>query len=245
MFRTRRTSRASALFFLLSGAVLTVLLAAVVLQRYVADRQPAAFPITPDFSALLPKGNLIFTMNQVFEEPAPAYIVGFGVPGAGAAEISLVYWDKQRYRYAASAPVPLVALQGKMNRVSRMRVVPLGGGAPTVIVVNGSTGDGAAEHVMLAERRGSSLLLLSVRDGATASPAFFLQGQSARSLDAFSIEDVSGDGRGDLIASSVASDAGSSGSATYRVYEYRNGVFEYDQELSWALQTSRRVFPSP
>jgi hypothetical protein len=245
----KRTIHAPVKFFLLAGAVLTVLLGVILLERaVVTGNVPVAAPPELDYASLIPAGASLDPAPpiELFETPVSAHVIAFTRKDTARAELGLVRWDKQRYRYALAGTVELVGADGTgISQVDKLALVPIGAGASSVIVAVGVSGGAYTQGVMLAERGESSLSLVATTDHGALQPAFFFQGASVRHGESFSLTDVSGDGRVDAVQASTETDDAGNIQTAYRVYEFRDGTLEYSQDLSWALQTSTRVFPSP
>lgn len=248
---SKRRHRAAAPYFILSGALLSLIVGAFVLRRSVTETAQVTFPIAPDAAKLLPSGAAFndFTTLQLFDEPAPAYAVGYTAPGSESASLALIRWDKQRYKYAMASTLSLVSGGRRIVGVGNVSSVELGGGAPSLIMVFGNGNDRTyPEGTMLVERHESALSIVQLRNAdGTQSDAFFAGGRSEDGASAQGMEflDVDGDGRREVVAPSYTYAAKNRPAAEeWNVHRYVDGVFVYDPELSWALATSRNVFPS-
>lgn len=244
--RKKRTMIQARRIFLAAALFLTAGLVILLFMR--TANRPAADSVTvkPDIAALLPaeaRGNA-GVMLELFDVPAPSYIATYATKGM--AHAVLIVWDKISYRYRLADDVKLSADAGALSAVTAIALMPLGGGAPTLIEVEGPNGGAYTDGVMLLDRQGDSLQLVSRVDiDGKILVAQFLRGASVKHAVDVAFEDVNDDGRSEAIVRS--GETGDNGKETVDVsaFEWRDGAFRYSADLSWALSTSGRVFPSP
>ncbi len=225
--------------FLFAGIILTVLLAALVLQQMSAGfRLPSGASFTeirPDVAMYLPSGTQWNEQSLVaVEEPAavvPSYVVGYIERGRVSAV--LLRWDV-RARTFVSAGIIAVDSRSGAPSVPELSVASLGAGRPSAIIVS------RMDATLPAPHRASTVLLVDANGLRTAVWRDVDGVESAVTditVPALRILDVSGDGLQDLLADH--------GDDVVDVYEWKDDVFAYSERLSWAMATSRRLFPEP
>lgn len=241
----KKNSTAGRRFFLASALFLSVFLVAFVLVRSAPTRPVGPrVDVRPDFTSLLPAGAAPGTSLEIFEAPANAYIVAFR--DGATVEAGLVAWNRLASAYRLTSTVALATPDGTLDSVSKFDFVPLGGGGPGIIVAYGGHGGAYTEGVMLLTREGDALRIVERSDAdGKMKPAFFLDGASVKNGIGFRLEDANGDGKKEALVTSRATDDSGKDDIAISAFQWSDGAFRYDADLSWALTMSGRVFPSP
>lgn len=228
------------------GLAATALLVALLLQRTVerpasiAERAPP-----PDFAGLLPAGSEISAGGalEIPDVPQPAFVVGY--LRGGIAEVGLIAWDRRERRYALVSTVRLEAEGIRMIGVPMLSFEPIGNGSPALIVARGSAG-AYMDGVFILVREPASLAIAPlVRSDGVLALAAFQAGSSVRRSAALDIHDIDNDGDQELVATTAETGEDGRKDQTVEVYVWADGRYVYDRDLSWAMATSKSVFPEP
>lgn len=235
--RAKLRQGSSPLFFAGVGIVGSLLVVAVLLQQTVPLRHSFAEPLPrPSFADVLPAGSGV--SDVVLEIPdVPQHSYLFGYMQSGETSVGMLTWDKDKnvYKFGSS---PKLADAGNITRIA---LQPLGNGGTSVILAESATG------TFVLRRQGSAVQLVSMRDAqGNEKPAFFLRSISAKHANMLTFEDVNADGGLEAIeASKVLGPKNVCLSEIDSVYRMQDGQLVYDKDLSWAVTTSRGLFPTP
>ncbi len=251
LFKKKDKPRRS-LFFLFLGLALSLVLVALVIEGGFIGRQSFLENTAPsDYKSALPAGWLTSDGSVVAlpDLPQPTYIVGYSDGQAAAA--ALVAWQARDQRYAVISELRFV---DQLSAADGYKDVPqLNGkafGAPgQAVEVTLSAADDRPSLILFIARQGNGLKLVNLRDGGgDVVPAAFLSGDYNYGSDNFEIFDADTDGQPEAVWSErnfTPSAGGGGWSTSVSAYQWRNGMFEYDKELSWALTTDASMFPEP
>ena len=246
--RTRKTPKLVALspFFGLFGVVASLFLVVVVLQQTVPPRNSFVEPLPPpSFTTFLPSGATVSdAVLALPDAPQRSYIFGYGFDDENW--IGVVVWDKVGGRYVFGAPLKLAATDTKITSVLHIVTQPLGNAGASVILVDGPVDD-TTTGIFILKRQGNSVRFVTMIDPqGNTKPAIFLRGISKNHADEVVFEDTNSDGTIEAVRANKTLGAKNACIAeTDEVYQWRDDRFVYDKNLSWAVTTSRSLFPEP
>ena len=246
--RTRKTPKLVALspFFGLFGVVASLFLVVVVLQQTVPPRNSFVEPLQrPSFATFLPSGATVSdAVLTLPDAPQRSYIFGYALDDENW--IGVVVWDKVGGRYVFGLPLKLAATDAKIASVLHIVTQPLGNAGASVILVDGSVDD-TTTGIFIVKRQGNSVRLVTMTENrGDTKAAFFLRGVSKNHADDVMFEDTNSDGAIEVVRVNKTLSAKNVCIAeSDEVYQWQDARFVYDKNLSWAVTTSRSLFPEP
>lgn len=239
--------RERAVLFVFLGVVLTILLASLVLTLE-PSRRIAVFDEPSDWQSAVPEGWLVRpeAVAGLDDADVVSYVIGYA--SGKEAGVALVVWDRSRARYVVSDQRALADIDPRLSFVTSVRATAPGAGASPAAEVTATISDGTKADFFVV-RSGNGLRVVQMVDGGgNLGPAVFVHGLLPDGQATFELRDVNGDGAVEAVTRGVFQDLnGQAGGrwSSVDVYVWRNGRFEYDKELSWALTTEAVMFPEP
>jgi hypothetical protein len=236
-------SQAKVFFFL--GIVLTALLAMIIAQASIQKRNAIgeAPPFDPDFQTLLPQSAVVEAdaIRQLSPAAEPTYAVGYSLHDRG--RLAVISWEARGGKYKVSSDVSIDERHPEMTAsVKSVTEEHPSKGTPSVIAVFTeavSTADYPKHGAYFFARSGGEVRRLAIRMGDGTVDSFAIQAENI--ADVLRVQDVTGDGAEEVVfePENVALNPGGG------VYAFAGNELVLDQQLSWAMQMSARLFPEP
>lgn len=207
----------------------------------------------PDLRRLLPAGAAT-AAESVVELPdatRPAYAVGYTL--GRNVDIALIVWDSAVSRYVLAADRNFGTVkEGITPQIPSLSLRSLGAGASPAIMVRSQAAD-ASTGVFFMARNGSALDYVQMRDGlGEIGPAFFVDGKLPsedngttvwQDESALVFEDIDMDGKDEAIE--TVRTYGAKKAVSVSVYVWRDGLLDFDKDLSKAMTTDAEIFVTP
>ena len=241
--KRKRQLKLGPAFFVLIGVVGSLFLATIVFQQTRMARSSFVEPSPlPSFAMFLPQGAVLSdAVLEIPDLPQPSYL--FGYAQDGAARVGFLTWNKDRNQYLFSASPKLLSDDMKIEMVTRLSTQSLGESGTSIILAEGPLTDGAM-GVFVLLRQGNDLRFVSaVGPQGIAQPAFFIRSTEAKHVDELRFEDVNADGRLEAVAVRKVLRKNVVLSEIDSIYRWQDGQLVYDKDLSWAITTSKSLFP--
>ncbi len=241
--KRKRQLKLGPAFFVLIGVVGSFFLAIIVFQQTRIERSSSVeLSPLPSFATFLPEGAALSdAVLQIPDLPQPSYF--FGYAQDGSARVGLVTWNKNHNQYVFGASPKLLSDDMKMEMVTRLSTQSLGDAGTSIILAEGPLTDGVT-GVFVLLRQGNDLHFVSaVGSQGIARPAFFIRSTEAKHVDELRFEDVNADGRLEAVAVSKILRKNVVLSEMDSIYRWQDGQLVYDKDLSWAITTSKSLFP--
>jgi hypothetical protein len=233
-------------FFLFAGLVLTVLLAAFLVEeasRGAKQSMNASFSeIRPDLAKLLPSSAKwtdasVIAIESLAASDIPSYVAGYA--DGGKLHVALLAWDAHEGAFTLAQTAEWDAAADAAATLTA-EAAPLGTGLPTMVVLQQRRGSASTDVIVLvADEAGLRVAQLAGENRkGTAAPASFVAPVRKDGGDIVLFQDVSGDGVADLLLRTAKAD-------DVQVYEWQKDAFAYSERLSWAMVMSKQLFPEP
>jgi len=258
--KSAKTDRKVALLFL--GAAAAILLVVLFVRASLPRRESFIDPATglPQFQRLLPADEQTADDSFVALPDAvrPAYVVGYS--SGSQSGVALITWDEARGIYWSVANRTFATgVSGAAAKPPSLSVINVGQGASSAVQVRAAMGPETSGSFFVA-RQENDLQFVNMRDASgKVRPALFVSGtvpnesvggdkagQNGAAYAAtsdFRLEDVNNDGNAEAVVRSRSFKGGWSTSVD--VYVWRDGLFDYDKELSRIMTTGATLFPEP
>lgn len=247
--RCRKHISNGSVLFMFSGLVLTVLLAAIVFSQ--GDTQRTAvgeFPsLRPDIASVLPSGAVFDgdSVREVLRGPSASSVFVVPFTRQRETDVGVIVWDASKGMYILASYVPLVAGDARVMGLPEMETLPLGDHYVNAVLAKGTTGvSRETTYLFIVENMTVSRAVITDAHGI-ARQAAFSSGPLLQWSEDPVLEDLDEDGVLELVVTRRGKGAQGEPVTQKEAYVWQGGGFALDEDLSWALDTTTRLFPEP